>query len=134
MIAAVRLIEWRVGPTRLLLPGVIHVLAATAAIDLALGCPWAWLLVCCVLASAVDESVRWVRERGGLHMLELFPGGISIDALNHRARRAWLGPGWTAIWLTDTNRRRRLLYVIRDEVTERDHAALRRHVKTFDFI
>jgi hypothetical protein len=133
MIAAAPLVEWRVGRIRLLLPSVIHLLAATGATESALGWPWAWLLVGCVFASAVDEYLRWFRERGLVHMLDLFPGGIAIDAHNFRARRAWLGPGWTAIWLTDTNRRRRLLYVMRDEVTDHDHAALRRHVKTFDF-
>lgn len=133
MIAAAPLIEWRVGRTRLILPGAIHLLAATAAIQLALGWPWAWIWAGGVFVSAVCESVRWFRERDVLHMLGLFPGGVTIDASKYRARRAWMGPGWTAIWLTDENRRRRIVYVIRDEVTDHDHAALRRHVKTFDF-
>ena len=80
MIVAATLIEWRVGRTRLLLPLVIHALAAAAAIDLALGWAWAWVLVGGVLVSSVEETLRWFAERGLRHLLQLFPGGIAIDA------------------------------------------------------
>ncbi len=134
----IRRIDWRIGRRRLVLPVVVHALAALAALDLArerssmtafLGI----VVLGAVVLSATAEWLRARREHGALHELGLCSGGITVDALEYRARRAWLGPGWTAVWLTASGRRRRLLYVWRGEVTDADHAALRRHMKALDF-
>ena len=133
MNGAILWIDWRVGRGHLVLPGAVHATAILAAVDLALEWPWLWMLVGAVALSAIDEGVRVLRECGVPHALGLCPGGVTIDALEYRARRAWLGPGSTAVWLSATGGKRRLLYVLRGEATPADHAALRRHLKALDF-
>ncbi len=125
-------IEWRVGTARIVLAVTVHAVSMIASIAIALDWYGAWLLVGAVGVSTVDEAVRWSRARGCVRRLELFAGGVAVDSQRHRARRAWLGPGWSAIWLTSVSGRRRLLHVMRGEVSQMDHAALRRHVKSLE--
>ena len=133
MTALIPLLEWRPGRGRLLLPAAVHAIAAYAAIDLALQWQWAWLFVAVVLLSAGDELRRWRRACRRSYVLGLCSGGIVIDETRYRARRGWLGPLGTAVWLTDPGGRRRLLSIWRGELTGADYAALRRHVKALDF-
>lgn len=128
-----RWIDWRIGRRRMLLPAAVHALAGLAAVELARERAWMWAYVGGVVVSAIAEWTRMRRARGVVHELGLCPGGITVDALAYRARRAWLGPGWTVVWLTARGQRRRLLQVWRGEVTDADHAALRRHMKALDF-
>ena len=130
---AIPWIDWRVGRGHFVLPAAVHATAIVAAVDLALERPWVWMVVGALVLSAIDEAVRVLRERGVPRVLGLCPGGITIDALEYRARRARLGPGSTAVWLGATGGQRRLLYVLRGEATPADHAALRRHLKALDF-
>jgi hypothetical protein len=134
MIAPIAPIDWRIGSARILLPATIHGVAAVAAAEAAREWPAMWLFAVAVAVSAVDDLKIWIRERGRLRTLALVPGGISIDAQRYRARRAWLGPGWTAIWLRADDGRRRLVYVMRGEVTVAAHAALRRHLKSLGYV
>lgn len=132
MIAPTSSIEWRIGGARIALSATVHGVATIASIVIALDWRGAWFLLGVVGLSAVEEAVRWFRERGQARTLGLFPGGIVIDALRYQAWCAWLGPGWTAVWLTTGAGRRRLLHVMRGEVTEADHAVLRRHVRCLE--
>ena len=91
--------------------------------------PMAWILVVAVLINGTHELREWLRERRYAHTLTLIPGGIEIDSAVYGAYRAWFGPHWTAAWLKAA-RQRRLLYVVRGELTAANHAALRRHLKT----
>jgi hypothetical protein len=52
-----------------------------------------------------------------------------MGATEYRAKRAWFGPGCTAVWLRAA-KQRRLIYVVRGEIGAADHAALRRHLKS----
>lgn len=128
-----RWMDWRVGQRRMMLPAAVHSLAMLAAVELARERSWMWAFAGIVGLSAIAEVARQLRERGVLHELGLCPGGITLDALEYRAQRAWLGPGCTAVWLKGARRRRRLVYVWRGEVTDADYAALRRHMKALDF-
>ena len=134
MIASAAVIDWRIGRSRLLLPAVIHSVAAVAFVEIAMEWSSAWLLVGAVGISAVEDVLRWVRERRESRVLTLIPGGVAIDGQSYSAARAWLGPGGTAIWLRTATGRRNLMYVMRGEVSVADHAALRRHVKSFEFV
>jgi hypothetical protein len=134
MTAAAHRIEWRVGRIRLALPVTIHAAALIAGIEIALEWTAAWVLVAGVALSAFVDARRWVVERRESSVLVLIPGGVAIDGVAYCARRAWLGPGWAAIWLQATTGRRRLVHVVRGEVTHADHAALRRHVKAMEFV
>ncbi len=122
-------IDWRVGRLRTLLPIAIHAVALGTALELVGDWPMAWILVVAVLVSGTQELRGWLRERRYAHTLTLVPGGIEIDSAVYRAYRAWFGPHWTAAWLKAA-RQRRLLYVVRGELTAANHAALRRHLKT----
>ena len=133
MTGAIQWLDWRAGLGHLALPAAVHATAVLAAVDIAVERTWVWMLVGAVVLSAIDEGVRVLRERGVPHALGLCPGGITIDTIEYRARQVWLGPGSTAVWLGATGGQRRLLYVLADEVTIADHAALRRHLKTLDF-
>ena len=134
MMAAAQAIEWRVGRARLLLPAAVHGVALIAGIEISRGWPAAWMFVAIVAVSAIADLLRWASERRESNMLVLIPGGVAIDANAYGAIRAWLGPGCVAIWLKAvTTGRRRLIYVVRGEVTHADHAALRRHVKAMEF-
>ena len=133
-----RRIDWRIGRRRLVLPVAVHALAVLAAIDLAREDATSWAFVGAVVLvatviSAVAESLRAWRDHDTRHELGLWSGGIAVDAFEYRVLQAWLGPGWTAFWLTASGQRRRLLQIWRGEVTDADHAALRRHVKALDF-
>ncbi len=131
-VAAQIAIDWRVGRSRLLLPAAIHAIAFVSTLELAQDWAAAWILVGAVVFSAVDEGVRWLRDRQCLRKLVLIPGGVQIDAAAYQVRSAWLGPGLTALWLKRPERGRRLVYVVRGEVMPFDHAALRRHVQYLD--
>jgi hypothetical protein len=134
MIASTPQIDWRIGYARILLPAAVHGVAVAAAVE-ALGEWWgAWLFIGVIGVSAVDEIASWVRERGRSRTLALIPSGIAIDTQSYRARRAWLGPGWTVVWLSSGNGRLTLLHVMRGEVTIDAHAALRRHVKALEYV
>jgi hypothetical protein len=133
MIAAARTIEWRVGRARLLLPAAVHCVALITGIELTAEWPTVWLFVAIVAASAIADALWWASARRGSNVLVLIPGGVAIDGSSHRAERAWLGPGCAAIWLRAATGQRRLIYVVRGEVTRADHAALRRHVKAIEF-
>src|SRR5512144_1217257 len=133
MIAATPAIEWRAGRARLLLPAAIHCAAMIAAVEIAFEWPAAWAFTAIVAASAIVDARRWAGERRESNVLVLIPGGVAIDGSAYGAGRAWLGPGCTAIWLRATTGRRRLIYVVRGEVTHADHAALRRHVKAMEY-
>jgi hypothetical protein len=134
MIAAPQTIEWRVGRARLLLPAAVHGVALIAGVEISLEWPAAWMFIAIVGLSAVADLLRWAAERRESNVLVLIPGGVAIDASVYGAVRAWLGPGCVAIWLKAvTTGRRRLIYVVRGEVTHADHAALRRHVKAMEF-
>jgi hypothetical protein len=122
-------IDWRVGWLRALLGATVHSAALWSTLQLAAEMPAAWILVTGVLLSAAAECIGWLRARRHRRTLVLIAGGLEIDGLAFRARRAWLGPGWTAVRL-GTAKHRRLLHVMRDEVTAADHAALRRHLKS----
>lgn len=124
-------IDWRIGRQRALLPIAVHAVAFWSALQLAIERPVFWMLVAVVLVSAVAECVGWRRERRRAHKLGLVAGGIAIDSQMYDARRAWFGPRCTAVWLRSANQRR-LLYVMHDEVTGSDHAAIRRHLKSLD--
>ena len=129
MTGAPTAIDWRVGRLRTLLPIAVHGVALAAALELARERPMAWFLVVGVLVSAVAECLAWMSERGRAHRLSLIAGGIGIDSTQYGARRAWFGPGCTAVWLRAA-KRRRLVYVVRGEIAAADHAALRRHLKS----
>ena len=126
-------ISWRSGPRRAVLPIVVHCIAAAAVMCLAIAQHWAWLLFGVVLASACSDGLKLRRELGGSRTLTMQGGVISIDGVDGRVERGWLGPGWTVIWLRLPNRRREMVSVFRSELTGADHAALRRHLKEFDF-
>ncbi len=134
MIATAQAIDWHIGRMRLVLPTAIHVLALGTAIQLALQWTGVWLFVAVVVCSAVGEMRQWLDERQGPRGLRLIPGGIAIGTQAYDARRAWLAPGWTVIWLRNARGRRRLVHVLRSEITETDHAALRRHVKAIEYV
>jgi hypothetical protein len=128
-VGALTVIDWRVGHLRALLSATVHLTAVASTVQLATERPAAWILVGGVLLSAVGECIGWIRERRRLRTLVLIAGGIEIDTQAYRTSGAWLGPGWTAVWLRDA-KRRRLLHVMCDEVSAADHAALRRHLKS----
>jgi len=129
MTGAPTAIDWRVGRLRIVLPIAIHGVALSAALELARERPMAWALVVGVLVSAAAECLAWIGERGRAHSLSLIAGGIGIGATQYGAKRAWFGPGCTAVWLRAA-KQRRLIYVVCGEVAAADHAALRRHLKT----
>ena len=133
MMASAQRIDWQIGSTRLLLPALVPVVAMFAALEIASTWPVWWAFVGAVSASAVYEAVTWRRERCYIRTLDLIVGGVAVDSRVYQARRAWLGPGLTAIWLEAAGAGR-LLYVMRREVTPGAYAALRRHVKSLEFL
>jgi hypothetical protein len=86
-----------------------------------------------VVASAAIDAWRWTRDRAASATLSLVPDGIVIGAIEYRVRRAWLGPGATAVWLRGADRRRRMIFVVRGETDAAAYAALRRHVNGLKF-
>ena len=126
-------ISWRSGRTAAVLPIVVHSVAASASIGVALAQRWAWLWFGIVLASAINEGRIFRREFGRSRSLTLCGSLITIDGVAARAERGWLGPGWTVIWLRLSNGRRQVVSVLRSELRPADHAVLRRHLREIDF-
>ena len=132
MTGAPTAIDWRVGRLRTLLPIAVHAVALAA-----LHCELAGELADGVVTrrGRAGQRVRtelraWLRERASRAHADAHPGRNRASTPPSIGRsRAWFGPGWTAVWLRAA-RRRRLLYVVRGELTAADHAALRRHLKT----
>jgi hypothetical protein len=122
-------IDWRMGGLRTLLPISVHSVALWTALELADEWALAWAMVVGVLINAVQECRVWIRERGIAHTLALIPGGIEIDTAAYYATRAWFGPRCTAAWLRRA-RQRILLFVVHGELSDANHAALRRHLKS----
>jgi hypothetical protein len=118
---------------RTVLPIVVHCVAGTAAVYTMQAHPWAWLWLGIVVLSAVSDGRNIWREFGRPHTLTIAGRFVSIDGVDARVERGWLGPGWTVIRVRLPNRRRRLVSLWRGECSGADHAALRRDLMELDW-
>jgi len=126
--------DWQIGRLRVLVPAAVYGVAGAAAVMVAIDWTVAWLYVGVVGLLWIDESAQWIRQRGRRRTLTLTPNGIAMDADSYRARRAWLGPGWTAVCLQAGDGRCHWAHFVRDELTADAQAALRRHVKSLEYL
>ncbi len=129
MAARTAAFEWRIGRGHAAALAAIHAVGIAAVLDVAARWPVAYALLIGVVVSGAADAVGWWRERRSIRRITLIDGGIRIDAIDYRARRAWLAPRCTAVWLIATDGHRRLWYALSDELAAVDDAALRRHVK-----
>jgi len=127
-------IEWRTGPRYAAAAVAVHALAGCAAAAIAQRWPIAWALLGCVASSAALDAIRIVRERPHRHRLRCTPLGLIVDDADCEVRNAWLALGWTVLWLREPRGKTRLLYLHRSETTPAQFAALRRHVKSLDYV
>jgi hypothetical protein len=134
MTAPAAVFDWQVGCLRAFVPGTVYGVASAAAVMIAIDWTVAWLYVGVIGLLWMHESAQWIRQRGRRRTLTLTPNGVAIDAHTYRARRAWLGPGWTAVWLQAGDGRCRWAHFVRDELTADAQAALRRHVESLEYL
>src|SRR5262245_29130 len=132
MPAAAWTISWRYGRLRAVLPGLVHCVAAAAVVCMAVEYEWAYWLGIAVISSLNRDVRNLRRDHGRLRALTMHGPHVSIDGAGARVERGWLGPGLTVIWLR-VGKRREKVAIFRSELGGRDHAALRRYLREFDF-
>lgn len=117
----------------MVIPIVVHLIAAAAVICVAVDHGAAWTLGVVVVVSAVYDAAKLRSELRLQRTLVMHGRVMTLDGVDAYAASAWLGPGLTVVWLRRRDGRRATVTLFRSELTAAQHAAMRRHLRSLDF-